>query len=155
MEEDDIALLQENTGADFSHRLTRLRRGRVSTSPTPAASSSKRKVVVQSSDEDDLDNDATAHDIANIWDDDRGGRVDEDEDMDLDDMDNFIEYEDEEMDGTGAMNEAEREQRRRERRRMEKERRKALGNRPELSGIDAKWVSSVAISHTNPSDTQS
>ena len=46
--------------------------------------------------------------------------------------------EDEEMDGTGAMNEAEKEERRRERRRMEKERRKALGNRPELSGIDAK-----------------
>ena len=136
LEEDDIALLQENTGADFSHRLTRLRRGRASTSPTPAASSSKRKVVVQSSDEDDLDNDATAHDIANIWDDDRGGRADEDEDMD--DMDNFIEYEDDEMDGAGAMGEVEREQRRRERRRMEKERRKALGNRPELSGIDAK-----------------
>ena len=138
LEEDDIALLQENTGADFSHRLTRLRRGRASTSPEPAASSSKRKVVVPSSDEDDIDNDATAHDIANIWDDDRGGRPDDEEDIDMDDMDNFIEYEDEDMDGTGAMGEAEREERRRERRRMEKERRKALGNRPELSGIDAK-----------------
>lgn len=138
MEEDDIALLQENTGADFSHRLTRLRRGRASTSPVPAASSSKHKVVVPSSDEEDLDNDGTAHDIANIWDDDRAGRADEDEDMDLDDMDNFIEYEDDEMDGTGVMDEAQREEKRRERRRMEKERRKALGNRPELSGIDAK-----------------
>ena len=73
--------------------------------------------------------------------------------MDLDDMDNFIEYEDEEMDGTGAMGEAEREQRRRERRRMEKERRKALGNRPELSGIDAKWVRSLTLPYTKLSDT--
>lgn len=38
----------------------------------------------------------------------------------------------------GGMEEEEREERRRERRRLEKERRKALGSRPELTGIDAK-----------------
>lgn len=136
LEEDDLELLQENTGADFSHRLTRLRRAGGSASPPPA-SSSKRKAIVQS-DEDDLD-DAPGHDIANLWDDDRrvDGREDDDE-MDLDDMDGFIEYEDEE--GAGMMNEAEREEKRRERRRLEKERRKAMGNRPELAGIDAKYV---------------
>lgn len=72
--------------------------------------------------------------------------------MDLDDMDNFIEYEDDEMDGTGVMDEAQREEKRRERRRMEKERRKALGNRPELSGIDAKCVCSVTLPYRKPSD---
>lgn len=87
----------------------------------------------------DNDLDAPNHDIAGLWDDDRrvDGRDDDDE-MDLDDMDGFIEYEDEE--GAGVMNEAEREEKRRERRRLEKERRKAMGNRPELAGIDAKYV---------------
>ena len=55
----------------------------------------------------------------------------------MDDMDNFIEYEDEEDLG-GAMDEQEREARRRERRREQKARRRALGSRPELAGIDAK-----------------
>ena len=58
----------------------------------------------------------------------------------MDDMDNFIDYDDEE-EGHGDMDEEEREERRRERRRLEKERRKALGSHPELTGIDAKWVS--------------
>lgn len=57
----------------------------------------------------------------------------------MDDMDNFIEYEDEEEQG-GAMDEGEREARRKERRRLEKARRKALGSHPELAGIDAKLV---------------
>ncbi|KDQ60952.1 hypothetical protein JAAARDRAFT_55682 [Jaapia argillacea MUCL 33604] len=132
LEDEDLELLEENTGASFKHHLTRLRRGR-SASPT-ATSSSKRKVVVESSD-DDLDNEdlelPKVQDIHRIWDD--GGREEEDEDMD--DMDNFIEYEDEE-EGAGAMDEREREEKRRERRRLEKQRRKALG-RPELAGIDA------------------
>ncbi|KAI0748143.1 transcription elongation factor SPT6 [Daedaleopsis nitida] len=54
----------------------------------------------------------------------------------MDDMDNFIEYEDEEDLG-GGMDEQEREARRRERRRLEKARRRAMGSRPEVSGIDA------------------
>lgn len=124
--------------------MTRLRRAGGSASPPPA-SSSKRKVVVETSD-DDLDNDldVPTQDIANLWDDDRGvGGRDDDDEMDLDDMDNFIEYEDDET-GAGAMNEAEREEKRRERRRLEKERRRALGNRPELAGIDAKYVTKLA-----------
>ena len=118
LEEGNITLLQESTVADFSHCLTHLHHGRASTSPAPTASSSERKVVVQSSNEYDLDNDAAAHDIANTWDDDQGDRADKDEDVE-DDMDNFIEYEDEDMDGTGAMDEADREQKRREQWRVE------------------------------------
>ncbi|EGN93242.1 hypothetical protein SERLA73DRAFT_126732 [Serpula lacrymans var. lacrymans S7.3] len=142
LEEDDLELLEENTGTSFKNRLTRLRRGRESGSP-PAASSSRRKAVLESSD-DDLDNDdldlPQVHDIQRIWDDERaGGREDEE---DLDDMDNFIEYEDDE-EGAGAMDEVEREERRRERRRLEKERRRALGSRPELDGIDANAWSEI------------
>lgn len=143
LEEDDLELLEENTGASFSrNRLTRLRRARDSESP-PAPSSSKRKAVVESSDED-LDNDdlelPAVQDIQNIWDDERnaGGR-DDDDDMD-DDMDNFIEYEDEEEEAGGTMDEEAREARRRERRRQEKARRRALGRAAELGGIDAKCV---------------
>ncbi|KAI0065393.1 transcription elongation factor Spt6 [Artomyces pyxidatus] len=140
LEEDDLELLEENTGETFSrskNRLTRLRRGRDSGTP-PVASSSKRRPAVESSDED-LDADdlelPRVQDITRIWDDERaaGGREDEE---DLDDMDNFIDYDDEE-EGAGGMDEEEREERRRERRRLEKERRKALGSRPELTGIDA------------------
>ena len=54
----------------------------------------------------------TAHDIVNIRDD-RGGRPDN-EGMDMDDMDHFIKYEGEDMDGTDAMYETERRERRRE-----------------------------------------
>lgn len=89
------------------------------------------------SSDDDLDMDSTVprvQDIQRIWDDDRGGR---EEDDDMDDMDNFIE-DDEPDAGAGEMDEAEREEKRRERRRLEKARRKAMGNRPtEASGIDA------------------
>lgn len=97
--------------------------------------------MVESSDEDiDDDNFPRVQDIHNIWDDDRAaaGR-DDDDDVDMDDMDNFIEYEDEEEVG-GAMDEQEREARRRERRRLEKARRRAMGSRPELAGIDATCV---------------
>ena len=57
----------------------------------------------------------------------------------MDDMDNFIEYEDEEEPGD-VLDEEAREERRRERRRLEKERRRAMGSRPELAGIDAGYV---------------
>ncbi|EPQ58032.1 transcription elongation factor Spt6 [Gloeophyllum trabeum ATCC 11539] len=133
LEDEDLELLEENTGASFKNRLTRLRRGRDDESP-PTASSSKRRVVEESS-EDDIENDdlelPAIQDIHRIWD--EGAREDEDEDMD--DMDNFIEYEDDE-EGVEMMDEREREEKRRERRRLEKQRRKALG-RPELAGIDA------------------
>ncbi|KAF9246316.1 SH2 domain-containing protein [Melanogaster broomeanus] len=118
LEEDDLELLEENTGTSFRNRLTRLRRGRQDGSP-PVASSSRRKQVVESS-EDDLDNDddlPQVQDIQRIWDDERtgGGREDEE------DMDDFIDYEDED--------EGEKK--------LERQRRKAMGSRPELAGIDA------------------
>lgn len=138
LEEDDLELLEENTGASFTKsRLTRLRRGHDSESPPPA--SSKRKPILESSD-DDLDNDdldvPQVQDIQRIWDDERTG--DREDEEDLDDMDNFIEYDDDEEDGPGMMDEEEREEKRKEKRRLEKERRKAMGARPELAGIDAK-----------------
>jgi transcription elongation factor SPT6 len=137
LEEDDLDLLEENTGTSFRHRLTRLRRAHDSESP-PVPSSSRRKAVVES-DEEDLDKDdlemPRVQDIHNIWDDERGAGRDDEDDMDMDDMDNFI---DDDEDEQGAvMDEEEREERRRERRRQEKERRKALGGR-ELPGIDAR-----------------
>ncbi|KAI9509640.1 transcription elongation factor Spt6 [Russula earlei] len=137
LEDDDLELLEENTGETFArskNKLTRLRRGRDTGSPL-VASTSRRKSIVESS-EDDLDiggrTTRRTNDISHIWDDDKvpGGR-EEDEDMD-----DFIDYDDEE-EGHGDMDEEEREERRRERRRLEKERRKALGSHPELTGIDA------------------
>lgn len=133
LEDDDLELLEENTGTSFKKRLTRLRRGRDSGSP-PVASSSKRKALVESSDDDlDLDNEdlPRVQDIQSIFKDD-----DDDVEMDQDDMDGFIDY-DEEEEGAGQMGEEEREERLRERQR-EKQRRKAMGSRPELAGIDAK-----------------
>lgn len=130
MEDDDLELLEENTGKAYKkNRLTRLRRGRESESPP--ASSSKRRAVVESSD-DDLDDEGgvpRVQDIQRIWDDDRGREEDED-DIDMDD---FIEY-DEPEEGGAAIDEAERQ-------RMKKQqqlRKKARGARPELAGIDAK-----------------
>ena len=104
--------------------------------------------MIESSDEDDLDVDnfPRVQDIHNIWDDDRAaaGR-DDDDDVDMDDMYNFIEEDEEE--GGGAMDEQEREARRKERRRLEKARRRALGSRPELTGIDATCAPYLALIH--------
>lgn len=127
--------MAENTGGTFKKgRLTRLRRGRVSQSPPTA--SSRRRNVVESSDED-LDNDDNlpqVQDIQKIWDDERG-RDDEEEYGDMD-MDDFIEYDEE---GGGVMDEASRAERRREQQELQR-RKRALGIRTALGGIDAKWV---------------
>ena len=132
LEEDDFELLEENTGGAFKRksRLTRLRH-RDEGSP-PAASSSKRRARIDSSD-DDLDNEEGLRevpDIRKIWDDDQRG------DDDDEDMDDFIDYSDEE-EGV-AMNEEAREARREEKR--QEIRRKRVRIRPELAGIDAKYV---------------
>jgi transcription elongation factor SPT6 len=138
LEDDDLELLEENTGTSFKKgRLTRLRRGR-SDSPS-AASFSKHRPVVESSD-DDLDNDIDlpqVQDIQRIWDDDRG-----DDDDDVEDIDDFITSDEEDEPGI-VMDEGAREERRNERRnerrRQEQERRKrSRGVLPELAGIDAK-----------------
>ncbi|KAG6814391.1 hypothetical protein H0H92_010977 [Tricholoma furcatifolium] len=124
LEDEDLELLEENTGTSF--RLTRLRRGRNSRSP---AASSKRKAVVESSD-DDLDNEdlPQVQDIQRIWDDDRRGEEDDE------DMDDFIE-DDEEEEGGVAMDEEAREERRKEKKQELERRKKARGTRPELAGI--------------------
>lgn len=141
MDDEDLELLEENTGGRIarSRHLTRLRRGRDSDSGDQA-SSSKRKAAVESSD-DDLDESniigaRQIQDIQNIWDDERAG-VSRDDDEDID-MDDFIDDEDDEEEGAGAMAEEEREERRRERRRLEKERRKVARSNPQLTGIDKK-----------------
>jgi transcription elongation factor SPT6 len=139
LEEDDLELLEENTGASFTKsRLTRLRRGHTSESP-PEASSSRRKTILESS-EDDLDNDdiPQVQDIQRIWDDERTGDREDEEDLY-----DFIEYDDDvDEDGGGIMDEAEREEKRKAKRKAEKAKRKAMGARPELAGIDAKWAQS-------------
>jgi transcription elongation factor SPT6 len=132
LEEDDLRLVEENTGRSFkkNRRLSRFR-DRNSGSP-PTASTSKRHVE---SSEDDLDNDEElrqAPDITNIWDDER--RDDDDEDMS-----DFIDYSDDEEGGV-TMNEEAREARRQEKRQEQMLRKKARGARPELAGIDAKYV---------------
>ncbi|KAJ3999147.1 transcription elongation factor SPT6 [Lentinula boryana] len=138
LEEDDLDLLEENTGGTFKKsRLKRLvRRGRSESPPT--ASSSKRRAVVESSDED-LDGDALpkVQDIQQIWDDQRD-EFDDDADGDIDD---FIEYDDEEEGGM-PMDERAREEQRKERRRQQQElRRKSRAAHPELAGIDANaWA---------------
>ncbi|TBU50800.1 transcription elongation factor SPT6 [Dichomitus squalens] len=134
LDEDDLELLEENTGANFSRRrIVRRRPGQESASP-PALSSSKHRNVIES-DEEDLDDEDTfprVQDIHNIWDDERGGgRDDDDDDVDMDDMDNFIEYEDEEDGGIEA------QKARKEHLKKRKAMRRAMGSRPELSGIDA------------------
>ncbi len=134
LDEDDLELMEENTGTSFKKsRLTRLRRGGPD-GDSPPSGSSKRRAVVESSD-DDLDQGLPqVQDIQRIWDD--GGR-DDDDDGDIDAMDDFIDY-DEEDEAGAPMDEEAREERRKERRKLEKERRRAQGIRPELAGIDAK-----------------
>ncbi|KAG6874201.1 hypothetical protein C0995_003747 [Termitomyces sp. Mi166 len=130
LEEEDLDLIEENTGASFKRdRLTRLHRRRDSESS--AASPSKRKAVVESSD-DDLDNDGLpqVEDIQRIWDDERRGEEYDDE------MDDFIE-DDEEEEGGLPMDERAREERRREKRQEQERRKRARGAVPELAGIDA------------------
>ncbi|GAB1517748.1 Transcription elongation factor spt6 [Rhizoctonia solani] len=127
LDEDDLDLVEENTGtrASRSH-LTRLRRGRASSSrsASPEETRISRGRRPRGSDDESLPD---ANDIDRIWDD----RAREEDDGDMDD---FIE---DDLDEDPGMGEEEREEQRRERRRVEKERRKAMGARPELAGIDA------------------
>lgn len=129
LDEDDLDLMEENTGTRASRsRLTRLRRGRASSSRsvTPDETRTPRARRAPGSDEESLPD---ANDLTHIWEDERRGRDDDNEDMD-----DFIE---DDLDEEPGMGEEEREEQRRERRRAEKERRKAMGARPELAGIDA------------------
>ncbi|KAI6018588.1 hypothetical protein BKA83DRAFT_4127766 [Pisolithus microcarpus] len=80
LEEDDLELLEENTGTSFRNRLTRLCQSRDGRSP-PTSSSFRWKQVVESS-EDVLDDDEDlpqVQDIQRIWDNERAGRGQEDE----------------------------------------------------------------------------
>ncbi|KAK1236011.1 Transcription elongation factor spt6 [Marasmius sp. AFHP31] len=138
LEEDDLELLEENTGASFKkNRLKRLvRRGR-SESPPTASSSRARRAVVESSDDDLEDEGAQpVHDIQRIWEE----RDDDDDDADGD-IDDFIEYDDEDEGGM-PMDERAREQLRKERRKQQQEaRRKARGAFVDVAGIDANaWA---------------
>jgi transcription elongation factor SPT6 len=127
LDEDDLDLVEENTGTRASRgHLTRLRRGRASSSrsASPEDTRISRGRRPRGSDDESLPD---ANDIDRIWDD----RARDEDDGDMDD---FIE---DDLDEDPGMGEEEREEQRRERRRVEKERRKAMGARPELAGIDA------------------
>ncbi|KAG6851027.1 hypothetical protein H0H93_004514 [Arthromyces matolae] len=129
LEDEDLELLEENTGASFKgNRLRRLRRGRESESP--AAYSSKRNAIESS--DDDLDNEGLpqVEDIQKIWDDERRGEDDDE------DMEDFIEDDEEEEGGT-LIDDKTREERRREKKQEQERRKRARGARPELAGIDA------------------
>jgi transcription elongation factor SPT6 len=126
-------LLEENTGRRVDRqRLTRIRRIRDSeTPPIPSPSTSRAKL----SQREEEGNSGNEKNIERIWEDEderQGADILDDEEIDMDD---FID-DDEQDEG---MAEEEREERRRERKRLEKERYRALGARPELSGIDAGW----------------
>jgi transcription elongation factor SPT6 len=131
LEEDDLELLEENTGRRVDRqRLTRIRRIRDSESPSQdipdIPSTSKRGDEPRRGSDGGIDD---------IWDDDdrQQGEMGDDESME-----SFID-DDEQDDG---MAQEERDQRRKEKRRLEKERSRAIGQRPELSGIDPSSVPS-------------
>ncbi len=133
LDEDDLDLITESTGRKRHPRLQRLRR--YSNSP-PAASSSKRAVIDSS--EDDLDEAANAEDIHNIWDDEE--RRDGEGDPEDEDLDDFIDWEDEEEGGVGQ-DDISREERRKQKQRRDDERRKIRSLHPNTLGIDAKCTS--------------
>ncbi|KZT53981.1 transcription elongation factor Spt6 [Calocera cornea HHB12733] len=126
LDEDDLMLVEENTGQRIEpERFSRLRRHR---SPSPSADVREPKRRRREADEDSL---PSADDLANIFA--KDGAEDEDED----DLDDFIEEDEEdEEDEDRNLNEEEREQRRRERKKEKKERRLLTVARPELVGID-------------------
>jgi hypothetical protein len=142
LEEDDLDLLEENTGTRIArkNKLTRLRRGRESESPVESRAKKPYRSILDdqlSEDEDDLGVEPqVADDVRGIWDDDRVGGRDLEDDVDMDD--DFID-DDLDDDGMGDLGEEEREERRKERLRLERERRKALG-RPDMVGIDARCL---------------
>jgi transcription elongation factor SPT6 len=127
LDEDDLDLLEENTGP--SKGLTRLRRG---TSPSEEPRRKSRpSAAISDEDEDDLEL-PQVQDIHRIWDDERTGGREDDDDVDMDDMDNFIDYEDEE-DGQEQMDEQERKRKRKEAKMM-----RAKAIRGTIPGVDAK-----------------
>ena len=137
MEEDDLDLMEENAGSLLEGGLSRLHR-RSRPVRTSEQDADMLKDEVESSDDDLGNNDPDLshnHDIRRIWDDDRPGGRGEEEDMD--DMENFIEYEDEDNNGE-VMSGVGRREGKGDEHNAVKRRRKIVGYRPELEGIDAR-----------------
>ncbi|KIJ44055.1 hypothetical protein M422DRAFT_60198 [Sphaerobolus stellatus SS14] len=128
LEEDDLELLEENTGNRYTRRskLTRLRRGRDEESlPDEEENEPAKDLDDQFSDDDDLgDHRKTS---ANIW--------DEREQYDDDELSDFIE-DDLDAEAGVTLGEEEREARRKARLEEKKALQKAL-SRPDMVGIDA------------------
>ncbi|KZO97710.1 hypothetical protein CALVIDRAFT_535812 [Calocera viscosa TUFC12733] len=126
LDEDDLMLVEENTGQRLEpERFSRLRRHR---SPSPSADTRAPKRRRREADEEPP---RGIHDLERVFD------KEGDEDEDEDDMDSFIEEDEEdEMEEDMNLNEEEKEQRRKERKKEKKERRRATVARPELVGID-------------------
>lgn len=143
LEEDDLDLVEENTGTRIARRsrLTRLRRGRELDSADEAETARPPRAVadVDVSDEDNLGQlDAGGDDVQGIWDDERGDRDDDE------DIDSFIDDEDEDI----TLPPEEREQRRQERYKRDRQFREAI-SRPDLVGIDARYALNVRSCFSN------
>lgn len=130
LDDDDIALLEENTGISRP-KLTRVRRGRATSptaSPGPAFDRRRRGSVGPSELEHIFDDDVDERDERTD-----GMEVDEDEDED-----DFID-DDELIDKAAPQEE------RRKGRKRPAQGRRALGARPEMAGIDAAYASFFAF----------
>ncbi|KAF8319346.1 hypothetical protein DL93DRAFT_2178674 [Clavulina sp. PMI_390] len=131
-QDDDLDLVAENTGRKVSSRpeLSRLRRGRAS--PTGERAMTAADL---SDDDDDIP------DIHDIFEDvqrqkaTRDAFEDYDMDGDQDDMDNFIDDEEDEV-GADGMGEEERAERRAEKKRSEAQRKKAMGSHVQMTGFE-------------------
>lgn len=123
LEDDDLELLEENTGTSFKKN-RRIRRG--GDRESPEASSYRRPRVAPSDSEDnDLDL-PKVQDIQRIFDNESG-----------DDTDSFIETDEEEG---GLSHEAAREEKQK-RKLMKQRHRLALSSHPDLEGFDAVYAS--------------
>lgn len=136
LDDDDLELLEENTGTRVSrprtHHLSRVRRGRGSTSRSPPPAPVSRRLVVEDV-EPGSESDVSVPDVSHIFDDRPRDNRGLGEDLDMDDDDGFIDDDDDDLDGD--MGEEEREQLRQEKRRDVRERKRAMVHRPD--GIDA------------------
>lgn len=141
LDEEDLELLEENTGTRIERRNKapkRIRRGRDDDDVMGDTIRKRRRVL----DDDNRGASQRGGDLGDLWDDDGIRRVrrareeDEDEPPEFgDDMRDFIEDDDEDEDI--QMGEAERQERL-EQRRAEAARKRKAGGRPQVAGLDTK-----------------
>lgn len=143
LDEEDLELLEENTGTRIERRNKapkRIRRGREDEPDNEQGDAIRKKR--RALDDDSRGVSQRGGDLGDLWDDDGIRRVrrareeDEDEPPEFgDDMRDFIEDDDEDEDI--QMGEAERQERL-EQRRAEAARKRKAGGRPQVAGLDTK-----------------